>query len=56
MTGLIDDAVMAHMQNESPVEKTESQPALLPEVQLWSRQENEKSEDKPPARETSFRN
>lgn len=41
------DAVMAYMQNEPPIREVETQPALLPEVQLWSREEKEKSEDKP---------
>lgn len=50
MTELVHDAVMAQMQNEPPVGEIESQPALLPEVRLWSREESEKSEDKPPAR------
>jgi transposase len=50
MTELVHDAVMARMQNESPAGEMESQPALLPELQLWSRKEEEKGEDKPPVR------
>jgi transposase len=50
MTGLVHDAVMAHIENEPPVGEKESQLALLPEVRLWSGKEREKSEDKPPVR------
>lgn len=44
---------MAEKGNEPPVVEMESQAALLPQVQLWSGRENEKSEeseDKAPAR------
>lgn len=41
---------MARIQNGTPEEEMESQPALLPEVNLWIRKEHHKSEDKPPVR------
>jgi len=50
MIGLVHDAAMAQKENEPAVVEMESQPPLLPEVQLWSRRENEKSEDKPAVR------